>query len=324
MLLSIFYDAGRIFALGAEAGQPLMTRSLSLGLDDPPHFNKILGEYILHEFPSIPPSSVLVAELPALQNLDFPYVWFGLPGIYSSLGNLPIAGWDEIFSWLEKEWDFWNLTNYVGNRYLYPAYTPGDPLSWGQEETFFYLLFRFWRQKLAGKLTGWPESLKSLVFSSSFLGLEIPMGQKIFPLLEAAPEQGLVEVFLDVGNYLPCLGMLAGVNRDLYQESLEKLALIRAATVFRSPGPLVVEIDFGASQGGQTRISKSGLEVFPLSTQDVAQLAVRLADGKTTPPFEVRGGELGLIVDGRSSQPDLRNKEQANVWRRKLSQRRFS
>lgn len=324
MLLSIFYDAGRIFALGAEAGQPLMTRSLCLGLDAPLRFNKILGEYILQEFPSISPSSVLVADFAALQNLDFPYVWFGLPGIYSSLGNLPIASWEEVFSWLEKEWDFWNLTNYVGNRYLYPAYTPSDPLSWGQEETFFWLLFRFWRQKLAGKLTGWPESLKSLVFSSRFLGLDLPLGQKIFPLLEAAPEQGLVEVFLDVGNYLPCLGMLANVNRDLYQESLEKLALIRAAAVFRALGPLVVEIDFGARLSGQTRISKNGLEVFPLSTHDVAQLAVRLADGRLVPPFEVRGGELGLIVDGRSSQLFSRKKEQANVWRRRLSQRRFS
>lgn len=319
MLLSIFYDAGRIFALGAEAGQPLLTRSLSLGLDTPPHFNKILQEYILREFPAVSPSSLLIADLPAMQNLDFPYVWFGLPGIYSSLGNLPITGWEEVFSWLEREWDFWNLTNYVGNRYLYPAYTPSDALSWGQEETFFWLLFRFWRQKLVGKLASWPESLKSLVFSSSFLGLEIPMGQKVFPLLEAAPEQGLVEVFLDVGNYLPCLGMLASVNRDLYQESLEKLALIRAAAVFRSSGPIVAEIDFGANQSGQARVSKSSLEVFPLSTHDVAQLAVRLADGRLVPPFEVRGGEVGLIVDGRSSQPDLRNKSQANAWRKKLN-----
>lgn len=319
MLLSIFYDAGRIFALGAEAGQPLVTRSLCLGLDAPPHFNKILGDYILQEFPSISPSSVLVADLPALQNLDFPYVWFGLSGIYSSLGDLPIVGWEEVCAWLGKELDFWHLTDYVGNRYLYPAYTPSDPLSWGQEETFFWLLFRFWRQKLAGKLAGWPESLKSLVFSSRFLSLDLPLGQKVFPLLEAVPEQGLVEVFLDVGNYLPCLGMLASVNRDLYQESLEKLALIRAAAVFRSSGPIVVEIDFGASQSGQARVSKSSLEVFPLSTHDVAQLAVRLADGRLVPPFEVRGGEVGLIVDGRSSQLILRNKSQANAWRKKLN-----
>lgn len=324
MLLSIFYDAGMIFALGAEAGQPLMTRSLCLGLDAPPHLNRILWDYILREFPSVKPSSVLVADLPALQNLDFPYVWFGLSGIYSSLGNLPITGWEEVFSWLEKELDFWNLTNYVGNRYLYSAYTPSDSLSWGQEETFFWLLFRFWRQKLTDSLSGWPESLKSLVFSSRFLGFDLPLGQKVFPLLEAAPEQGLVEVFLDVGNYLPCLGMLASVDRDLYQESLEKLALIRAAAVFRSPGPLVAEIDFGASQSGQTRISKSNLEVFPLSTHDAAKLAVRLADGRLVPSCEVRGGELGLIVDGRSSQQYLRNKDQANAWKRKLSQRRFS
>ncbi len=349
MLLSIYYDEGTITLLACRDDRPPLFSSLSLGLESPPSFNGDLldfcrSDYCLRGMFSAGKEVLSWAKAPtivvsnditqiekglgvktlsledSLHNLDFPFLWFGLGGIYSPFSKYPISCWEDFYDAHQEVINSWGLAEYGGNRFLFPSYTPLGKESLNLEESFQWLLVHLWRNG-AEEVT-WPDVVESIVFGGRFLSLPISLEDRLLPVLEAAPPDRFVEYFFDTNNLLPALGALAVTDPALYQQALRDLPFLRAASVFHSPGETLVEFDFGWGEISRASFPREDLAVLPLSSRDSAFLATRLANGRILPPLEVHGGESGLIFDTRTKDTLPSSSEEILNWRHKLSLRK--
>jgi|GEM_PF-6110295 len=349
MFLSIFYESGTLYCLAYRDGEAPLFKTFSLGLESPPDLTSDLLSYLrsrpfleklfgseklprgVQESPRIftgklssqgqkKESDHFFGTQEGLVGLSFPYVWFGGEGVYSSWFNRSLTGYQALLKTLARDLEVLELEEYLINRYLYPSYYPEKAEDFLQETNLAWLFLRLWRN--LARVEGWPESLATIVFGGRFLTLTSSLVERLLPALETVPLGLGVELFFESGNFLPCLGALALVDNRAYEEVLPQLPLLKAATVFRAPGPLKVEVDFGWEEVGRFSLPAGSLAALPLSSKDSAHLAVRDSQKRLWPPFEVHGGEVGLIIDARSESDSLSDREELLLWRQQLLSRR--
>ncbi len=161
-------------------------------------------------------------------------------------------------------------------------------------------------------------------------------GDGLLMLLDALQPVGITTIILDQNNLLPLLGAAAAKNSLLPVQVLESGAFLSAGTVVApvvstNYGTPIVRAKLTYENGTEARadLKYGTLEVLPLSGTQAGKLTLQLLQGADIgygpghaprEPITVRGGALGVILDGRGRPLNLpsdgvRRRELIKKWR---------
>ncbi|MGE5251190.1 MAG: glutamate mutase L [Bacteroidota bacterium] len=249
-------------------------------------------------------------------------------GIYPQFGmgeNLAgLLGYttpEEILRWSALDLPAEGLRDHLYQKSLYPASIPATPeeqaLSQAIAKQALYLAMQAAKRdfpRSAGSLRrGLTPLFDPIIAGGGALSNSPTPGQSLLLLLDAIQPVGVTTVILDQNNLLPLLGAAAGRNSVLPVHVLDSGAFMSLGSVVSPAGTAAYGAPLLAARliyedGTEARCDlKSGsIETLPLSSGQAARLVLQpagRADAGFGPGREgsvmVRGGALGLVLDGR-------------------------
>ena len=157
-------------------------------------------------------------------------------------------------------------------------------------------------------------------------------------LLDGLQPVGVSTLLLDANQLLAPLGALATIHPLAAAQVLDSGGLTTLGTVIAPVGRarkdetvLKVKIKFEGGEERETEAAYGSLHVLPIPLGEMATLKLKPARGfdvgwgrgKKSPPIEVSGGTLGLIIDARGRPlvlPETKDERQAKIqqWHRDI------
>ena len=210
-----------------------------------------------------------------------------LPGLFDSFDNLDQISPEAIAAWLKPVPNLNQLENYLANKILYPQTIP---LTERDMQTDLAILREALRQT-AG-----------LLGDNPFLNLTLRKMLVPTRLLNFVPNLGnLVRVFIDA--FL--------INRERKDFFQDLWTIVLTDDVDEVVGSILLpQFDSGGGVINLTVLSKNylvrqgSLTVIPCP-KDRCEIAYELQEGKLLGrqenAFEISGGKLGLVIDGRGA-----------------------
>ncbi|WP_437204789.1 glutamate mutase L [Planctomicrobium sp. SH664] len=257
-------------------------------------------------------------------------------GMSYSISNVCAeAGMANVLRWVSQSMDEKELRNRVKNKMIRPTTIPQTAealefeqavarealrLAYKQHKEFATTLKGVQQQRTVGDTFTQSASGRSivdnmrlnlLVASGGVLSHAPRMEQTAMMMIDAFEPEGITELAKDSIFMMPHLGVLASVHPQAAMEVFERDCLIYLGTVIAPKGTgkkgspsFRYEITGGLQASGQMLVGE--LQTFPLAEGETAQVRLfpeRGFDlgngvGKTV-ESEVRGGTVGLILDGR-------------------------
>ncbi|MGA1632418.1 MAG: glutamate mutase L, partial [Phycisphaerales bacterium] len=278
-------------------------------------------------------------------------------GMSYSISNVCAeAGMDRILRWVHLDMDERELRNRVKNKMIRPTTIPQTlealvfeqavarealRLAYQQHKEFATTLKGVQQQRTVGDVFSQQAGGQSLVdnmrldllvASGGVLSHAPRMSQTALMLIDAFEPEGFTSLAKDSIFMMPHLGVLAGVHEQAAMEVFERDCLIVLGACVAAKGEGKVGkpcFRFSISGGGLSekgQVAVGDLLRFPLGPGEVAMVEVQpergfdcgAGPGKAI-SREVRGGTVGLILDGRG-RPLLLPEETAE---RRASLRRW-
>jgi len=283
-------------------------------------------------------------------------------GMSYSISNVCAeAGMENVLRWVHLEMDERDLRNRVKNKMIRPTTIPQTlealifeqavsrealRLAYIQHKAFATTLKGVQQQRTVGDTFQQTTSgqtivdnmqLNLLVASGGVLSHAPRMEQTAMMLIDAFEPEGITELAKDSIFMMPHLGVLASVHPQAAIEVFERDCLIYLGTVIAAkgqgqPGSLCFQYEItGTSLRETGEMNIGDLRLYPLPAGETARVVLRPASafdlgagpGKTV-EAEVRGGTVGLILDGRGrplSIPADRTtgRERVGSWVRSLN-----
>ncbi len=255
-------------------------------------------------------------------------------GMSYSLGNVLVqASPERILSWLPFEFSESELRNLNFNKMIRPESLPETIEELMVEHALAREAMRLsfeHHMKLAVTLkgiriertmdevfdqkpTGQPlvslDRVGSIVGSGGVLAHAPRPAQAAMLLIDALEPKGITRLFLDAEFMLPQLGALAEVNEQEAEKLLVDECLLPLGTVIAPVGKAHagrVIADINVEGRGEFSLTAGSLKVVPLKADEEVDIVVKpragydIGLGRNRPlESRVRGGEVGLILDGR-------------------------
>jgi hypothetical protein len=211
--------------------------------------------------------------------------------------------------------------------------------SWGRQAVPREAL----RLSLARARISWPHTetlvaFKTILASGGVLSHAPHPGQATLILLDALQPIGVSTLLLDANQLLAPLGALATIHPLAAAQVLDSGGLTTLGTVIAPVGraqkdeiALQVKIKFEGGEEQETGAPYGSLQVLPIPLGEMATLELKptrgfdvgWGRGKRSPPIEVSGGTLGLIIDARGRPlvlPETKDERQAKIqqWHRDM------
>jgi len=199
------------------------------------------------------------------------------------------------------------------------------------------------RLSLARARIHWPYThplvaFKTILASGGVLSHAPHPSQVALILLDALQPVGVSTLLLDTNQLLAPLGALATIHPLAAAQVLDSGGLTTLGTVIAPVGKaqkdktvLKVKIKFESGEEWETEAAYGSLQVLPIPSGKMATLRLKPARGfdagwgrgKKSPPIEVNGGTIGLIIDARGRPlvlPETKDERQARIqqWRRDM------
>lgn len=242
-------------------------------------------------------------------------------------------------SWAEV-WDR------LSNVEVRPAGVPQSPEDWDlQQATVREALHASWLEAQAA----WARhagddsvaaGVDMVVAQGTALSHARTPGQAALTLIDALQPTGLLRLSLDWANLLPGLAGLAQLNPRAGVEVFDNDALLELGTLvapagLARPGPAAVRasLTVHGEKRSEVAVPAGSIRCLPLGVNELGRLELSLApglnldDGKRgrSHVFQVRGGELGVVIDARGRPlmlPDEEAKRREAVagWQREIDE----
>jgi len=257
-------------------------------------------------------------------------------GMSYSISNVCAeAGMDNVLRWASQSMDERELRNRVKNKMIRPTTIPQSKealdfeqavarealrLAYKQHKEFATTLKGVQQQRTVGDTFSQEQSGRSivnnmtlnlLVASGGVLSHAPEMAQTAQMLIDAFEPEGITELAKDSIFMMPHLGVLASVHPAAAMEVFEKDCLVYLGTVIAPKGRAKSGPCFEYSIKGDT-LNESGSinigeqKVFPLAVGEHAKATITptgkfdVGAGPGRPlEQQIRGGTVGLILDGR-------------------------
>jgi hypothetical protein len=199
------------------------------------------------------------------------------------------------------------------------------------------------RLSLARARINWPDThplvaFKTILASGGVLSHAPHPSQVALTLLDALQPVGVSTLLLDTHQLLAPLGALAMIHPLAAAQVLDSGGLTALGMVIAPVGKaqkdktvLKVKIKFEGGEEWETEAAYGSLQVLPIPSDERATLRLKPARGfdvgwgrgKKSPPIEVSGGTIGLIIDARGRPlvlPETKDERQAKIqqWRRDM------
>jgi len=263
---------------------------------------------------------------------------------YSICNVLEEAGFDAILRWVPFDVDKAEVSDWIANKMVRPTTIPQTLYHLVLEQAIarealrlafahHKSLARKVEKEKVGILSGSGLLKKSsegkeiiemtrlgmLVGSGGVLSHAPQRAQAALMLLDAFQPEGVTELAVDSIFMMPHLGVLSSVYPEIAAEVFDKDCIVRLGTCIALAGqvkpgaPLAtVEVELPGGDKREVRVEKGQLQVLAIPEGQVATCRVRPAatvdagNGKGV-AFEtsVRGGVVGLILDGRGRPIEL-------------------
>lgn len=176
-----------------------------------------------------------------------------------------------------------------------------------------------------------------IVGSGGLLSHAPRRAQAAMMMLDAMQPEGVIRLYVDSVFMMPHLGAVADLLPDVAEQVLVTDCLVPLATVIAPRGEgrrgtVMAELHLTSESGEQTSelIRVGSFRVLPLATDETAHLDIvprssfDLGDGPgVRVRADIRGGEVGLIIDGRGRpirfpRREDRRREAVRSWVRAL------
>jgi hypothetical protein len=199
------------------------------------------------------------------------------------------------------------------------------------------------RLSLARARISWPQTdalvaFKAILASGGVLSHAPHPSDAALILLDALQPVGVSTLLLDANQLLAPLGALATIHPLAAAQVLDSGGLTTLGTVIAPVGRaredetvLKVKIKFESGEEQETEAAYGSLQVLPIPLGEMATLELKPARGfdvgwgrgKRSPPIEVSGGTIGLIIDARGRPlvlPETKDEYQAKIqqWHRDI------
>lgn len=257
-------------------------------------------------------------------------------GMSYSISNVCAeATLSQILRWVHLDMDERELRNRVKNKMIRPTTIPQTlealvfeqavarealRLAYQQHKEFATTLKGVQQQRTVGdtfsQQTGGETivnnmTLDLLVASGGVLSHAPRMHQTAMLLIDAFEPEGFTELAKDSIFMMPHLGVLASVHEQAAMEVFERDCLVYLGTCVAAkgigkPGKTCFSWSLDGGARGSGEVAFGGLELVPLGVDESAELEVKPArgfdvGGGSGKPVKktVRGGTVGLILDGR-------------------------
>jgi len=197
------------------------------------------------------------------------------------------------------------------------------------------------RLSLARARIHWPDThplvaFKTILASGGVLSHAPHPSQVALILLDALQPVGVSTLLFDTHQLLAPLGALATIHPLAAAQVLDSGGLTTLGTVIVPVGKaqkdqtvLKVKIKLESGEEWETEAAYGSLQVLPIPSGEMATLRLKptrgfdagWGRGKKSPPIEVSGGTIGLIIDARGRPlvlPETKDERQARIqqWRR--------
>ena len=271
-------------------------------------------------------------------------------GMSYSISNVCAeAGMDSILRWVHLDMNERELRNRVKNKMIRPTTIPQSQealvfeqavarealrLAYIQHKEFATTLKGVQQQRTVGdtfsQKTGGQTivdnmKLDLLVASGGVLSHAPRMNQTAAMLMDAFEPEGFTELAKDSIFMMPHLGVLSQVNEQAATEVFERDCLILLGTCIApagegKPGKKCMSYSMSGDATASGELAYGDVKLIPLGTGQEATIEVSPARGfdlgagpgkKVTRP--VRGGTVGVILDGRGRPLALPDDRQLNL-----------
>ena len=175
-----------------------------------------------------------------------------------------------------------------------------------------------------------------IILSGSLFTRTARMAQALLTALDGIQPVGVSTFILDQNHLLSALGAAAPVNAALSIQALESPHFVPLATVVAPvwkgrPGTrlLSARVEYPSGRTSEVELRAGTLEVIPVPQGQRVKLTLRLALGvhlgvrrQRSHTFQVVGGRLGLVLDGRGRPIRLpREANQRSQWLQQWAQK---
>jgi len=258
---------------------------------------------------------------------------------YSVCNVLLEAGIENIVKWLPFEPDEKDIKNRLRNKMIRPTTIPQTMedliIEQATAREALRLAFRHhgmlavglkgvmtqrtiadaFSQKMTGQSLIDMMGLSIIVGSGGALSHAPDRNQATFMIIDAFQPQGITELAVDSIFMMPQLGVLAQVMPEAAMQVFRRDCLIYLGTCISPVGPAAkdgaqlasVKVEKSSGEKKEYKIIKDEIKVVPLQVEETAEIEVipaRKYNVGAGPGIEItakiRGGETGIILDGRN------------------------
>lgn len=239
----------------------------------------------------------------------------------------------QVKSWMSYDISEEEIENYAANKSIYPHAIPATPMEMAIEQTVAKLIMK----KISQELPFPWEDIQQVVLSGSVLTQPSIAAQSVMTMLDGLQPLHSVQVLADTSATVYACGGVFDfwsandyrVARSVLHQTLQPLGtIISFAGQGRKQKLAKIRLDTGLSTEQVLEVSDGEIVTIPMADQDIGQVAIKSssrAAAKSNVPNElpVAGGEIGLIIDGRSRPLELpkQDRERRQIlknWERQL------
>ncbi len=198
-------------------------------------------------------------------------------------------------------------SNFFGNLAVYPFVTAAKPADLHSINTYL-------KSVLPDDGYGFDKT-KPIVFTGDKFAKTQNLADRYLLIIDTTKQEGIFDLYYDVDERLPPLGLFSLYNAEAYARVFESLEMQRLGTLVSARGGVecLVENPVGSRQIFD--VKDNDMFVLPLPPDMESRVVVKAASLGTVEKV-IRGGELGFIVDtrdkGAAAKSDLKD---INRWR---------
>ena len=239
-----------------------------------------------------------------------------------------------IRQWLTVNASEEELEDYLANKSLYPHIVPVSTTEIAIEQALAKLIL----QKMATELTLPWADIDTVILSGSVLALPRVAAQSLAIFLDGLQPYGSLHVLLDgLGILFSCGGAFDHwqsqdyrVGRAVLHETLTPLGTVVSFAPESNSGKKLakVRLDTGLDEEQLVQIKSGEIITIPMPIEEDGSISMKSQSRKSQKIVEdvisLQGGEVGLILDGRSrpitlAEHDKERRIQLAQWEKQLN-----
>lgn len=214
-------------------------------------------------------------------------------GLCSVLGKTfrGVVAAEGVAPWLPFRASLVQVENFLANEGLFEQVIPATPRDLSLKQAIARETVR----------AAWGEGgeLPEEVIATGAVFAKAPrLEQVVLMLLDSLQPEGLLRVKVDRAQVMPVLALLQTVSAETFKSVLPLLPEpVFAGTTLSLNGGAELKIETAAGGPQEMRVEEESLVLLPLAKGEEARLTV--GQGRAEKVFQVEGGEVGVVIDGR-------------------------